>query len=79
MGCEVSVIVYSTPSCIQCDQTKRLLKREGIAFEDRPVEDYPAEVEALKARVGRTAPLVDTGLEAWSGFRPDLIKSLARG
>lgn len=74
-----SVILYVPPgSCIQCDQSKRLLDREGVRYELRLAGDYPEEVDRLSAVLGRQAPLVVAYGRSWSGFRPDLIMGLPR-
>jgi len=71
------VRVYTKPSCVQCNQTKSLLEREGIPFE---VEDLMEEGN-LNAAIDAghaAAPVVVVGREEWSGFRPDKIMALAK-
>ena len=73
----MDITVYSKPLCVQCDATKRALNKAGIAYD---VVDITEDAEAL-ARVKSLgyvqAPVVITGEEHWSGFRPDKIKAIA--
>lgn len=67
------VTVYSAPSCIQCTMTKQELHKRGIPFDSLSVVDMPEE---LLGRGFRSAPVVVAGDQAWSGFRPDLIRQI---
>ena len=73
----MEITVYSKPMCVQCDATKRALNKTGLAY---TVVDLTEDAEAL-ARVKSlgymAAPVVITGNDHWSGFRPDKIKALA--
>ncbi|MCS6712225.1 glutaredoxin-like protein NrdH [Brachybacterium sp. EF45031] len=73
----MDITVYSKPLCVQCDATKRALTKAGLAFD---VVDITEDADAL-ARVKSLgyvqAPVVITGDDHWSGFRPDKIKALA--
>jgi glutaredoxin-like protein NrdH len=72
----MSVIVYSNPNCIQCEQTKRFLTVKGIEFESRMIQDSP-EVFLLIDENGYTsAPVVVAGTDSWSGFRLDKLNTL---
>ncbi|CBT77236.1 glutaredoxin electron transport component NrdH [Glutamicibacter arilaitensis Re117] len=70
------VIVYSKPSCVQCNATYRALDKKGIPYE---MIDISQDVEALEyvRSLGYTqAPVVVTDRDHWSGFRPDKIDVL---
>ena len=72
------VIVYTLPSCVQCDMTKRLMDREGIAYE---TVDLTQDTEAatMVASLGyKAAPVVIAGNQHWSGFKVERIKGLKR-
>lgn len=73
----MDITVYSKPLCVQCDATKRALNKAGIAYD---VVDITEDADAL-ARVKSLgyvqAPVVITGEDHWSGFRPDKIKALS--
>lgn len=70
------VTVYSKPACVQCRATTRALDKAGISYDvvditlDDEARDYVMALGHLQA------PVVDTGSETWSGFRPDRIKTL---
>ncbi|MCZ7861239.1 glutaredoxin-like protein NrdH [Agrobacterium salinitolerans] len=73
----MEVIVYSTPSCVQCKQTYKELDKKGIAYK---VVDLAADEAAMSRVRGlgfSQAPVVEAGDEMWAGFRPDKIKKLA--
>lgn len=73
----MSVIVYSNPNCVQCEQTKKYLTLKEIPFESKMIEKSP-EVHPLIEEKGYTsAPIVVLGEESWSGFRLDKLSSLA--
>lgn len=65
-------------TCVQCDATRRLLNKLGIPFIERSLEEHPETVEAFKADGYMQAPIVQTNHGVWSGFRPELIKALAK-
>jgi glutaredoxin-like protein NrdH len=73
------VTVYTLPVCPQCDRTKKLLAREGIAYETVDLTQEPELAAEFKAAGLLQAPIVVVGNDGrrWSGFRPDLIKELA--
>lgn len=72
------MVVYSKPSCVQCNATYRALDDNGIDYE---VVDMSQDVEALakvKALGYLQAPVVVASSDNhWSGFRPDKIAELA--
>lgn len=70
----MKIVVYSKPLCVQCDATKRELRKAGADFE---VVDVTQDAEALEAvkRLGfASAPVVVAGESVWSGFRIDRIR-----
>jgi len=72
----VDITVYSKPLCVQCDATKRALNKAGVAYD---VVDVTEDAEALahiKSLGYVQAPVVITGEDHWSGFRPDKIKAV---
>ena len=75
----MKVTVYTLPSCVQCNQTKKLLDREGVEFETVQLEDHPDKAAEFKDAGLLQAPIVVVGNDGrrWTGFRPDLIKELA--
>lgn len=73
-----TITVYSKPSCVQCNATYKALDKQGLPYEvvnlDAADEDTRQQVFALGHM---QAPVVVSGDENWSGFRPDKIKALA--
>lgn len=70
--------VYSKENCVQCTASYRALDKEGIDYDTVMLEDNPDILEQLRSEGYMQAPIIDTGVEKWSGFRPDKIKALGR-
>lgn len=70
------VTVYTLPSCVQCDSTKRYLKREFIEFDEVKLQDDPEAYEMVRAKGFTQAPIVVAGESVWSGFRLDKLQEL---
>lgn len=69
--------MYTKPSCVRCTSTYRELDSQGVEYEVLDVSSNPAALERFKLLKGTEAPLVVTPWGNWTGFRPDLITSLA--
>ena len=69
--------VYTLPSCVQCDSTKRILKRENIEFDEVDMSQDPIALEMVKSLGYQAAPVVISGEQHWAGFRMDRILALA--
>jgi glutaredoxin-like protein NrdH len=72
----MTVTVYTLPSCVQCDSTKRLLTRNGIKFEIIDLSTDEAAMALVKELGYTAAPIVVVGDDHWSGFRMDKISAL---
>lgn len=72
----MDIKVWSTPSCVQCMMTKKELDRLGIKYESYDLTEHPDKLEEFKAKGLLQAPIVETDIKIWSGFRIDKIKSL---
>lgn len=71
------VTVYSLPSCVQCDQTKTLMRRLGIKFRDVDLSVNDKLRGEIRDTYGfSTAPVVVTPEDAWGGFDPAKIRGL---
>lgn len=68
--------VYSKENCVQCSSTYRLLDDLGIEYSSENLTEKVIDV--FREEGFMQAPVVDTGAEKWSGFRPDKIKELAK-
>ena len=71
------VVVYTLPACVQCESTKKLLKKNDIAFETVDLSQDETAMTMGKELGYSAAPVVVAGDKHWSGFRPDMISSLA--
>lgn len=73
------VTVFTKNQCGQCDMTKKLLEREGIDYTIRKVDEDDNALMTIKDMGYLQVPVVVTALgDHWSGFRPDLIKTLKK-
>lgn len=70
------VIVYSKPNCPQCDLTKRDMDILGIEYSTIDITQQQDQLERLISLGHRTAPVVETDQEIWSGYKQDKIKHL---
>lgn len=71
------ITVYSNPNCTQCEQTKRYLSLKGIEFESKMIQDSPEVMPLIEEKGYRSAPVVVTPDDSWSGFRLDKLSALA--
>ncbi|MCI7552146.1 MAG: glutaredoxin-like protein NrdH [Actinomycetaceae bacterium] len=74
----MSITVYSKPACVQCNATKRALKKAGLEFDEIDLTQDEEALAAVKALGYQSAPVVFANGEHWAGFRPDRIKALAQ-
>jgi glutaredoxin-like protein NrdH len=56
--------------------TKREFDKRGIRYDDMALEQHPDKLEEFKSRGLLQAPIVETDIKVWTGFRIDKIKSL---
>lgn len=73
----MQINVWTLPNCVQCMQTKKVLEREGISFTELSLTEHPEKIDEFKDLGLTSAPIVETDVKKWSGFRLDKIKSLA--
>lgn len=71
------VVVYTLPSCVQCDSTKRVLTKNAIPYEEVDLSLDEAAMELVKGLGYVAAPVVIAGEDHWSGFRPDRLNALS--
>lgn len=75
-----NITVYTTKTCQQCRLTEARMAAKGLDFRIIRLENEPSLAHALRNKGFREAPVVQvTGdnPQIWSGFRPDLIETLA--
>ena len=70
------VTVYSKPACIQCTATTREMDRKGIVYSIIDLTKDEDAFNTVKDLGYMQAPVVVTGDDHWSGFRPDNIGAL---
>lgn len=75
----MSVTVYTKPSCVQCDATKRMMNSLGIEYSTVDITEDQEAFEMLLAKGFKAAPVVITDSGSWAGFNPDKINSLVEG
>jgi glutaredoxin-like protein NrdH len=71
------VIVYTKPSCVQCEATKRMMDKLNISYSSVDITENSEAAEMLISKGFKAAPVVITDTDAWSGFDPDKISELA--
>lgn len=72
----MSVTVYTLPSCVQCESTKKVLDKNNIEYSVVDLSMDESAYEMVKGLGYQAAPVVIAGDAHWSGFRPDLLGSL---
>ena len=71
------VIVYTNPNCVQCEQTKKFLDRESIEYEVKDLGKNKDDLVRFINMGFKSAPIVETEDDIWSGFKIDKLKTLA--
>ena len=74
----MTITVYTKPSCVQCNATKRALAKAELQYEEVDLTQDADALEAVKALGYMQAPVVFADGDHWGGFRPDKIKALAQ-
>lgn len=63
---------------MQCNFTKKYLEDKGISYEVKDIAENEAAIEEVKSLGFSSLPVVIAeGLEAFNGFRPDMLNQLA--
>lgn len=68
--------VYTQEACQPCRMTKRALAKAALEYVEIPLDEVPELIAGFVEEGHKTAPIVDTGEERWSGFRPDKIRAI---
>jgi len=81
----VAVVVYTTPGCVQCGPTVKMLNKAGIVYTevdittDQTAYNYvtgPREQGGLGYKAAPVVVVSTTdGYVDWNGLRPDLIRT----
>jgi glutaredoxin-like protein NrdH len=70
------VIVYTKPSCVQCEATKRMMDKLGIKYSTVDVTVDADALDLIISKGFKSAPVVVADNDAWAGFNPDKISGL---
>jgi glutaredoxin-like protein NrdH len=71
------ITVYTKPSCVQCDATKRMMDKLKISYSTVDVTVDTEAFDMIVSRGFKSVPVVITNDDAWAGFNPDKISELA--
>lgn len=63
----VKATIYTLPSCVQCNQTKKLMDREGVAYDVVKVEEHPHIAADFKEQGLLQAHIVVVGNDGGPG------------
>ncbi len=69
--------VYTKPACVQCDQTKKLLDKNGVEYTTIDISKDQEAFDKIVALGFMSAPVVISGNDSWAGFQPDKINAIA--
>ena len=69
--------VYTKPSCVQCDMTKRYLDKQGIDYTTVDITQDPEALDLILGMGFSSAPVVISDQGNWAGFQPDKLNLLA--
>ena len=67
--------LYSKEDCIGCLATKTVLEARGVAYNELDITE-PGNLAKVRAWGYQQAPVVDTGVETWSGFQLEKLEKL---
>ena len=71
-----SIVLYTMPDCAKCDATKKYLDKDNINYSTVDISSSKEAYELVSSLGYKQAPVVVAGDVHWSGFRPDMIKSI---
>jgi glutaredoxin-like protein NrdH len=72
----MTVTVYTKPSCVQCDATKRTLDKIGVGYTAIDVTQDEEAFDMLVEKGFKAMPVVNAGDDWWSGFNPEKLNGL---
>jgi len=73
-----SVTVYTLPSCVQCDSTKRYLDKKGVIYDTVDLSQNKKAMKHVTELGYSQAPVVETDTKHWSGFRMSELDNLVK-
>lgn len=72
----MTVTVYTLPSCVQCESTKKVLDKMDVQYSVVDLSQDESAYDMVKELGYQAAPIVIAGEDHWSGFRPDKLNAL---
>ncbi len=73
----MSVIIYSTPTCVYCKMVKKYFESQNVKFDDIDVSrDKEAAAEMIRKSGQMGVPVIDIDGTIIVGFDKDRIDSL---
>lgn len=72
----MTITLYTKPSCVQCDATKKHLSNLGLSYQIVDLLEDESALATVKGLGYLAAPVVVVEDEHWSGYRPDKIEEL---
>lgn len=72
----MNITIYTNPQCVQCDQTKRYLDKHSISYETIDLSQNQEALEMVLELGFKSAPVVFTDTDKWSGFRLEKLHAL---
>lgn len=70
------IILFSKPNCVQCDKTKAFFKKNKIEYRLFDVSEDKGAFLVVSKMGFKSVPVIVTDDNIWSGFQPDLLKTL---
>lgn len=72
----MTVTVYTKPNCVQCEATKRHLKKLNLDFKTVDITEDQTAYDMIIGMGFQAAPVVITDESSWSGYQPSKIDGL---
>jgi glutaredoxin-like protein NrdH len=72
----MAITVYTKPSCVQCDQTKRFLDKSKIDYSTVDITEDQEAFDKIISLGFKAAPVVITDNDSWAGFNPSKLAKL---
>lgn len=70
------VTVYTNPNCVQCEQTKKWLNLNEIEYSIVDLSSDAVALEMVLELGFKSAPVVITDTDKWSGFKLEKLAQL---
>lgn len=72
----MTIVVYTTPDCVQCESTKRMLDKHNVPYDVVDLTKNSTSLEMVRELGYTSAPVVMADGKHWSGFRIEKLKNL---